>query len=829
MKINKDLRVETDLPKKIDEFKEPIAFGFSERHFMILVIDLFIAGLTYYLFYDFREVISWLILIPVVIVTLLGLVKINGMHIERLLPKLLKYKKGEKVKLKKIKTLQNNKNNHSIVVKIGDINYLVQDEDEREILYANYAETINSIDENIKFKFMLENRSYTEDDLKSILIDGNRVDEKNLKYASELNKIMKSKTVDSDNKYKAMYMYLTIENMSVDKAGYKLNQVVTALKRNFSDIRVGSSEGSSLRVLSDAEANELLERQFNFDLDSEMKFYKKHFEAEGEFYQIFAISDYGLDLNDNLLAELFTIQEKFNILLSVDNPKKHEFRKLLKRQKTQLESRIYNWQKKKEAKDGFSPLTDEAPLELRRELDAVLEVEDKIYEQNQRVFNLNTLILIKAETIEKLDEVRHEFDTVITNYQLETSTLVYQQKEALQMFLVNNFDCVHLKRFMLTENLANIVPFGVKNVSTNGEYMGLNKVSGEILSLDRKKLKNANGFIIGKSGSGKSVQAKLSILQTLLNNPDDDVIIIDPEREYRSLVEELGGETIELSSKSENYINPLHISKKMCKGTYPAKVKSEMVLSFVQNILFRELTAVEKSLIDRALRTVYFVWEETGEIPTLVELSKELSLYQEKEAKELVVAIELYTKGALDIFAKQSNIDYKNRLICFDTNELGSQLKSVGSMLILEEIWRKIVENKGKRITHIIIDEIHLLFREKSSIDFLLSIYKRVRKYGGVPTGITQDVEDLLKSAEARAMLANSEYIAMLAQSEEAQSKIQPMFDLSDELMRFINNPERGTGLIKYGADFIPFDNVTSVESEVFKLINTNNYASERE
>ncbi len=832
MKINKDISIETDLPKEIDKFKEPIFLNLKERHFVILILNVFIAGIMYYFFYQYKEVVTWLILIPIVIVSILGILKINGMYIEVLYKKLLRYKKGEKVKVDKLtqhyvlhdEIVQISKTCFAICMQIGDINYLLQDEAERETLYSKYAESLNALDENIKFKLVLNNKAYTEKDIEQVMIKKDKQG-MNLKYVNELNDVMYKKTVGSNKKRKEMYMCLIMDNTTYEKAKFKFTSARKTLIRNFTDIRTNQEAGSKLTTLNANEAVNIINDLFLWTDDDDICFYKNHFVCNNKFYEILAIKDYGMGLNDNLLLELFTLNERFSVLLDITNPKRFEFKKLLKKQRTQLESRIYNWQKKEQSRKGIPVERDEAPLELSRELEAVLEVEEKVYTQNQRIFNLSMVFLIEADTLESLKLLRNEFNAILDNYQLDTSTLVLQQKEVLNMFYPNVVDEVYLKRFMLTENLANIIPFGVRTVATGGEYMGLNKVSGEILSLDRTKLKNANGFILGQSGSGKSVQAKLSILQTLLNSSEDEIIIIDPEREYRVLCDSLGGEVIEMSSKSTNYVNPLHITKEMCEEAHPVKLKSEMVLAFLENVLFRQLTSIEKSLVDRALRDVYNVWLNDGDIPTLVELSEVLSTYDEVEAKDLVVGIELYTKGALDIFANQSNIDYHNRFLCFDIHELGSQLKTVGIMVILEEIWKRVVENKGKRKTHVIIDEIHLLFKEESLVEFLLSVYKRIRKYGGVPTGITQDVEDLLDSKEARGMLANSEFIVMMGQSAQAQYSLQKLFNLSDEVVTYINNPDKGTGLIKYGGDVTPFDNVIDMDSEVFKLINTDNYA----
>ena len=361
-------------------------------------------------------------------------------------------------------------------------------------------------------------------------------------------------------------------------------------------------------------------------------------------------------------------------------------------------------------------------------------------------------------------------------------------------------------RTLTTESLAVFIPFRVQDIyHENGIYYGQNVISKNMIIADRKQLLNGNSYILGVSGSGKSFTAKGEITDIVLADPTADVIIIDPEREYSPLVNAMGGEIINISATSSNHINAMDMNKDYGDGT--------------------NLGAKQKSIIDRCTASVYRAYQQnnyTGTVPTLQDFRAELLKQSEPEAKEIALAIELFTHGSLNTFAKQTNVDTDNRLICYDILDLGKQLMPIGMLVVLDSILNRITQNRAKgKNTYIFIDEIYLLFQHEYSANFLFTLWKRVRKYGAFATGITQNVDDLLQSHTARTMLANSEFIIMLNQASTDRLKLAELLNISDLQMSYITNVEAGHGLIKVGSSLVPFENKFPKNTRLYKLMTT--------
>jgi type IV secretory pathway VirB4 component len=342
---------------------------------------------------------------------------------------------------------------------------------------------------------------------------------------------------------------------------------------------------------------------------------------------------------------------------------------------------------------------------------------------------------------------------------------------------------------------------------------------------NRKHLLNGNSFILGVSGSGKSFTAKREIVNQILSS-DDDIILIDPEREYSSLVKAMGGEIIHISATSPNHINAMDMNKDYGDGANPVILKSEFVLSLCEQLIGgHNLGAKQKSLIDRCTASVYRKYLQSnykGNPPTLQDFHAELLRQEEPEAQEIGLAIELFTSGSLNTFAKPTNVDVNNRLICYDILDLGKQLLPIGMLVVLDSIFNRITQNRAKgKNTFIIIDEIYLLFQHEYSANFLFTLWKRVRKYGAFCTGITQNVDDLLQSHTARTMLANSEFIVMLNQASTDRMELAKLLNISDLQLSYITNVDAGNGLIKVGSSLVPFTDQFPRNTKLYRLMTT--------
>lgn len=404
--------------------------------------------------------------------------------------------------------------------------------------------------------------------------------------------------------------------------------------------------------------------------------------------------------------------------------------------------------------------------------------------------------------------------------------LKFQQLDGLNTALPFGVRKIDSFRTLTTESLAVFIPFRVQDVQhTNGIYYGQNVISKNMIVADRRQLLNGNEFILGVSGGGKSFTAKGEILNQVLAG-DADVIIIDPEREYAPLVRALGGEIINISATSPTHINAMDMTREYGDGANPVILKSEFIMSLCEQLIGgSNLGAVQKSIIDRCTAAVYRNYQQndyTGAVPTLQDFRAELIKQPEPEAQEIALSIELFTNGSLNTFAKRTNVDTDNRLICYDILDLGKQLMPIGMLVVLDSILNRITANRAKgKNTFIFIDEIYLLFQHEYSANFLFTLWKRVRKYGAYATGITQNVDDLLQSHTARTMLANSEFIIMLNQAPTDRIELAKLLNISDNQLSYITNVGAGHGLIKVGSSLIPFANKFPKNTKLYKLMTT--------
>ena len=417
---------------------------------------------------------------------------------------------------------------------------------------------------------------------------------------------------------------------------------------------------------------------------------------------------------------------------------------------------------------------------------------------------------------------------------MQVVTLNYQQMDGLNTVMPSGTIRIKTNRTLTTESLSTFMPFKVQEVQdSNGIYYGQNVISKNMILIDRKKLQNGNSFILGVSGSGKSFTAKQEITSIALRDKNADIIILDPEAEYRPLVESLGGQVVKISSTSSNHINALELNKNYGyddedekREKDPIVAKSEFMLSLCMQIMQEQnVNPYKKTIIDRCSKLVYEDYKNRnykGEPPTLNDFREILLQQKEKEAKEIALALELFTKGSLNTFASQTNIEINNRILCYDINSLGDNLRPVGMLVLLDNILNRISLNRQKgKSTYIFIDEIYLLFRYSYTAEFIEKLWKRIRKYGGFATGITQNIQEVLASSTASIMLSNRELLIMLNQSAIDGDLLAENLKLSDMEKSYITNVSSGEGLIKVKNSFIPFKNKFPKDTELYKLMTT--------
>ena len=488
-----------------------------------------------------------------------------------------------------------------------------------------------------------------------------------------------------------------------------------------------------------------------------------------------------------------------------------------------VETNVTNWQRRQNSNNNFSAVV---PYDLEQQRKETREMLDDLTTRDQRMMFAVVTLVHLADSKEELDSDTETLQSIARKHLCQLTTLNWQQDAGLVTALPLGLRRIDALRTLTTEALAVLMPFKAQNTRDRGGiYYGQNVISKNLIIADRKQLLNGNGFVLGVSGSGKSFTAKREITALALST-QDDILIIDPESEYRPLVEGLGGEVVEISATSSNHINAMDMEQGYGEGENPVVLKSEFLLSLCeQSVGAGKLSAKEKSIIDRCTAQCYHDYVRDGcrgQAPTLQDFHAELLRQPEAEARDVALALELFTEGSLNTFAKPTNVDMSSRIACYDIRKLGKQLLSMGMLVILDSFLNRITRNRRLgRNTWIYIDEIYLLFQHEYSANFLFTLWKRVRKYGACCTGLTQNVDDLLQSHTARTMLANSEFLVMLNQASTDRLELARLLNISDNQLSYITNVDFGRGLIKCGSAIVPFMDNFPRHTQLYKLMTT--------
>lgn len=730
-------------------------------------------------------------------------------------------------------------NKFSKSYRFEDINYAVASREDKEAMFLSYSELLNSFDSGATTKITIHNRRLNRADFESSILIPLREDHLDV-YRQEYNEMLLAKAIGANGTIQEKYVTISVVKKNVEEARQYFARVGTELMSHFS--RLGSKcieldATDRLRIFHDFfRIGE--EADFRFHLSETMRkghdfkdyicpdtfeFEKDHFRMGNFFGRVIFLREYASYIKDSMVSELCDLNR--NLLLSLDIipiPTDEAVREVESRL-LGVETNITNWQRRQNRNNNFSAVV---PYDMEQQRKESKEFLNDLTTRDQRMmFGLLTMVHI-ADSKEQLDSDTEALLTTARKHLCQFSTLTYQQMDGLNTVLPYGLRKVHALRTLTTESTAVFIPFRAQEiVHSGGIYYGQNVISKNMIIANRKQLLNGNSFILGVSGSGKSFTAKREIVNQMLAS-DDDMILIDPEREYSALVNAMGGETIHISATSPNHINAMDMNRQYGDGANPIILKSEFVLSLCEQLIGGyQLGAKEKSLIDRCTASVYRKYLQSnykGQPPTLQDFRAELLKQSEPEAQDIALAIELFTSGSLNTFAKPTNVNVHNRLICYDILDLGKQLLPIGMLVVLDSILNRITQNrvKGKN-TFIIIDEIYLLFQHEYSANFLFTLWKRVRKYGAFCTGITQNVDDLLQSHTARTMLANSEFIVMLNQAATDRAELAGLLNISDLQLSYITNVDAGNGLMKVGSSLVPFTDRFPRHTKLYRLMTT--------
>lgn len=481
---------------------------------------------------------------------------------------------------------------------------------------------------------------------------------------------------------------------------------------------------------------------------------------------------------------------------------------MVKRKNTDIDKMRIE-ENKKAVRSGYD--MDILPSDLITYGEDVKSLLKDLQTRDERMFVVSIVFMNFARTVQKLDNTISQISSIANKHNCKLKRLDHTQEQGLVSVLPLGINKIEIDRGLTSSSTAVFMPFTTEELfinSSNSLYYGLNALSHNLIMADRKKLKNPNGLILGTPGSGKSFSAKREMANAILVT-DDDIIICDPEGEYGNLVRQFKGEVIKVSSKSKDYLNPLDINMNYGDGDAPLKDKANFIMSMLELVVGGSgLTAEEKSVIDRCLPKIYERYFENptpDNMPILGDLYDMLKGQEEKVGKKLATEMEIYVSGSLNVFNHRSNVDLNKKLLCFDIKELGSQLKKIGMLVIQDQVWNKVSQNRGNKATRYYIDEFHLLLKDEQIASYSVEIWKRFRKWGGIPTGITQNVKDLLMSKEIENIFDNTDFVLMLNQASGDREILARKLKISLPQLRYVTNSNEGEGLLFFGNTIVPF------------------------
>lgn len=720
-----------------------------------------------------------------------------------------------------------------------DINYAVAGKEDKTAMFLDYSELLNSLDPAATTKITVNNRRLNRTDFEKYVLMKEKGDGLD-RFREEYNGILREKASGVNAMIQEKYVTVTAYKKTYEDARAYFARTGAELVARFAKLGSRCRELNAderLRIFHDfyrcGEETLYYDDFFgrlrkghdvrDYISPDSFEFHSNWFRMGKRYGRVIFLRDYASYIKDRMVSEIMELNR--NMMLSIDiiPVPTDEAVKEAESRLLGVETNITNWQRRQNSNNNFSAVV---PYDMEQQRSEMKDFLDDLTTRDQRMMYAVLTLVHTADTKEQLDADTETILTTVGQNMCQCAVLRYQQLDGLNTALPFGVRKIDTLRTLTTESLSVFMPFCVQDIHhEHGIYYGQNVISKNMIIADRRQLLNGNEFILGVSGGGKSFAAKNEIVNEMLST-DADIIIIDPEREYSKLVSALGGEVIHISATSPNHINAMDLNREYGDGANPVILKSEFIMSLCEQLIGgKTLGAKQKSIIDRCTANVYRNYQANdylGDPPTLQDFRDELLKQPEFDAQELALAIELFTHGSLNTFAKQTNVNTNSRLICYDILDLGKQLMPIGMLVVLDSILNRITQNRSRgKQTFIFIDEIYLLFQHEYSSAFLFTLWKRVRKYGAFATGITQNVEDLLHSHEARTMLANSELIVLLNQAPTDARELAKLLNISETQMSHISNVDAGHGLIRIGSSLIPFENRLPADTELYKLMST--------
>lgn len=728
---------------------------------------------------------------------------------------------------------------YSKTIAFQDINYQLALEEDRDLIFNQFANFLNSFDPSVHIELNYVNQMGRNKDLQDAIIIADKNDGYD-EVRKEFREMLKMQLNKGNNGLKKMkFVTFTIEADNLDQAKANLNRLEVDILSNFKamGVRAESLDGEErLRLIHD-----MLNPgdDFNFTYqDLKKKESTKKYITPNIFNfapaEIFKFGKYigstthlqilASELSDKMLSEFLNIEDNIYIGFHIDVIEQTEAVKIIKRKNTDIDKMKIEEQKKA-VRAGYD--LDIIPSDINTYGNDVKSMLSDLQNRDERLFLVTIVIMNYARTIQKVEDTIAQISSIANKNNCQIKRLGHMQEQGLVTVLPLGRNEIEIQRYLTSSSTAVFMPFTTEELfidSSNSLYYGLNALSQNLIMADRKLLKNPNGLILGTPGSGKSFSAKREMSNAILVT-DDDVIICDPEGEYGNLVRQFNGEVIKVSAKSKDYLNPLDINMNYGDGDDPLKDKANFIMSLLELVVGGSgLTAAEKSVIDRCLPKIYdnyFNNPIPENMPILEDLYNQLLSQDEVVGQKLATELEIYVKGSLNVFNNRSNVDMNKQLLCFDIKELGTQLKKIGMLVIQDQVWNKVSLNRGKKATRYYIDEFHLLLKDQQTASYSVEIWKRFRKWGGIPTGITQNVKDLLTSMEIENIFDNTDFILMLNQASGDREILAKKLKISPYQLNYITNSNAGEGLLFFGNTIVPFIDKFPKNTMLYKLMTT--------
>lgn len=735
-----------------------------------------------------------------------------------------------------------------------DINFNLADEEQQYMYLERYIEFLGILDDSVDCQICCWNSRVNMEEFKKATLMHQKADEL-FDFRHEFNtRVLEANIRKGQNAIqKHMYITLTIKAPDEETAIRRFKTLDITAVNTFN--RIGNT---GLRALTSKERIEMLKDFFigsddmpvpDFDSSDYAKgreklacapdyfdFKKDYFMFNDTYAKTLYIREYPSAATSDILTGLLGTGIEIMVTTNIETYDSAEARKLVQRQITAVDTDMAKREVKAAQHGNFS---SQMPQRIKNQRDAMVSVFDKITVKDQKLFMVNTQILVKAKSFEELNESVEVIESTLKRSGCIKGEMAWEQEhgmcDCLPVGYQRKFEYL---RTMPSESVAIFMPFNVREVQmAHSIYYGMNVLSHNLILFDRVTgLINPSGFYLAASGGGKSFKVKTEITNIILGDENADVLVIDPEREYWKLAEAFGGEVVRFSNGSKNHINLFDFDFRLLDDPEVDIIadKCQLVTSFISCMDAKHpLNAQEKSFVDRCVQKAYaksgvLKTLDPADMPTLgtfLECMKEETENVSQEMKDkLIITIDMYVNGSAKYFNNLTNVDTKNRFIAYDIRDLNGNLKTQSMLLILDYIWNRLAENKEKgRKTYIFIDEAHLLFADEYSLDYLQMLWKRARKYGGILSGITQNVDDLLKDYKSRNMLANSEFIVLLKQNPTDAAKLQDVLNINDSEIQFVNDVPAGHGLLILGGKTkIPFYDEFPKDTTLYSLMSTN-------